>query len=44
MGIEELKTKIVAMTQKFQNTRNSLIESVQTINRKGLAAIGLHGG
>jgi radical SAM superfamily enzyme YgiQ (UPF0313 family) len=27
------------MTQKFQNTRNSLIESVENINRAGLSVM-----
>ena len=36
LGIETPDTDSLAMTQKFQNTRNSLVESVQTINRAGL--------
>lgn len=36
VGIETPDTDSLALTQKFQNTRNSLIESVQTINRAGL--------
>ena len=39
LGIETPDTESLAMTQKFQNTRNSLIESVQTINRKGLSVM-----
>jgi radical SAM superfamily enzyme YgiQ (UPF0313 family) len=36
LGIETPDTESLALTQKFQNTRNSLLESVQTINRAGL--------
>ena len=36
LGIETPGTDSLAMTQKFQNTRNSLMESVQKINRGGL--------
>ena len=36
LGIETPDTDSLSLTQKFQNTRNSLIESVQTINRSGL--------
>ncbi|MDJ0701849.1 MAG: B12-binding domain-containing radical SAM protein [Leptolyngbyaceae cyanobacterium MO_188.B28] len=36
LGIETPDTDSLALTQKFQNTRNSLIEAVQTINRRGL--------
>lgn len=36
LGIETPDTESLSLTQKFQNTRNSLIESVQTINRAGL--------
>ncbi len=36
LGIETPDTDSLALTQKFQNTRNSLMESVQTINRTGL--------
>jgi radical SAM superfamily enzyme YgiQ (UPF0313 family) len=36
LGIETPDTDSLALTQKFQNTRNSLMESVQTINRAGL--------
>lgn len=36
LGIETPDTDSLSMTQKHQNTRNSLIESVQTINRTGL--------
>ncbi|MBD2055251.1 B12-binding domain-containing radical SAM protein [Oculatella sp. FACHB-28] len=36
LGIETPDTDSLSLTQKFQNTRNSLIESVQTINRAGL--------
>lgn len=39
LGIETPDTESLAMTQKFQNTRNSLVESVQTINRKGLSVM-----
>ncbi|HAX86644.1 MAG TPA: B12-binding domain-containing radical SAM protein [Cyanobacteria bacterium UBA11370] len=36
VGIETPDTDSLALTQKFQNTRNSLMEAVQTINRAGL--------
>lgn len=36
LGIETPDTDSLSMTQKFQNTRNSLVEAVQTINRAGL--------
>lgn len=36
VGIETPDTDSLALTQKFQNTRNSLIEAVQTINQAGL--------
>jgi radical SAM superfamily enzyme YgiQ (UPF0313 family) len=36
LGIETPDTDSLALTQKFQNTRNSLLESVHTINRAGL--------
>lgn len=36
LGIETPDTDSLSLTQKFQNTRNSLLESVQTINRAGL--------
>ncbi|MEP0854769.1 B12-binding domain-containing radical SAM protein [Trichocoleus sp. DQ-U1] len=36
LGIETPDTESLALTQKFQNTRNSLMESVQKINRAGL--------
>jgi len=36
LGIETPDTDSLSLTQKFQNTRNSLIESVKTINRTGL--------
>jgi radical SAM superfamily enzyme YgiQ (UPF0313 family) len=36
LGIETPDTESLALTQKFQNTRNSLLEAVQTINRSGL--------
>ncbi|MEC4814817.1 MAG: B12-binding domain-containing radical SAM protein [Scytonema sp. PMC 1069.18] len=36
LGVETPDTDSLALTQKFQNTRNSLVESVQTINRAGL--------
>jgi radical SAM superfamily enzyme YgiQ (UPF0313 family) len=36
IGIETPDTDSLALTHKFQNTRNSLVESVQTINRAGL--------
>jgi radical SAM superfamily enzyme YgiQ (UPF0313 family) len=36
LGIETPDTDSLALTQKFQNTRNSLVEAVQKINRSGL--------
>ena len=36
LGIETPDTDSLALTQKFQNTRNSLVEAVKTINRSGL--------
>jgi radical SAM superfamily enzyme YgiQ (UPF0313 family) len=36
LGIETPDTDSLALTQKFQNTRNSLIEAVEKINRSGL--------
>ena len=36
LGIETPDTDSLAMTQKFQNTRDSLIQSVQKINQAGL--------
>lgn len=36
LGIETPDTDSLTLTQKFQNTRNSLMESVQKINRVGL--------
>ncbi|MBW4573736.1 MAG: B12-binding domain-containing radical SAM protein [Aphanothece sp. CMT-3BRIN-NPC111] len=39
LGIETPDTDSLALTQKFQNTRNSLIESVQEINRAGLSVM-----
>lgn len=36
LGIETPDTDSLSLTQKFQNTRNSLIEAVQTINQSGL--------
>lgn len=36
LGIETPDTDSLSLTQKYQNTRNSLVESVQTINRSGL--------
>lgn len=36
LGIETPDTDSLTLTQKFQNTRNSLVESVQNINRTGL--------
>lgn len=36
LGIETPDTDSLSLTQKFQNTRNSLIESVHTIRRAGL--------
>lgn len=39
LGIETPDTDSLALTQKFQNTRNSLEESVQTINQAGLSVM-----
>ena len=36
LGIETPDTDSLTLTHKFQNTHNSLIEAVQTINQKGL--------
>ncbi len=36
LGIETPDTDSLSLTQKFQNTRNSLVDSVQIINRAGL--------
>ena len=36
LGIETPDTDSLKLTQKYQNTRNSLVEAVQTINRSGL--------
>ncbi|WP_208346799.1 DUF4070 domain-containing protein, partial [Aetokthonos hydrillicola] len=36
LGIETPDTESLSLTKKFQNTRSSLVESVQTINRTGL--------
>lgn len=36
LGIETPDTDSLSLTQKFQNTRNSLVESVQIINQSGL--------
>ena len=36
LGIETPDTDSLALTQKFQNTRNSLIEAVNTISRSGI--------
>jgi radical SAM superfamily enzyme YgiQ (UPF0313 family) len=36
LGVETPDTDSLSLTQKFQNTRNSLVESIQTINRAGL--------
>jgi len=36
LGIETPDTESLSLTQKFQNTRNSLMEAVQTINKTGL--------
>ncbi|NJM18642.1 MAG: DUF4070 domain-containing protein [Richelia sp. RM2_1_2] len=36
LGIETPDTDSLSLTKKHQNTRNSLAEAVQTINRKGL--------
>ena len=39
LGIETPDTDSLALTQKFQNTRNSLLESVQKINQAGLSVM-----
>jgi len=39
LGIETPDTESLSLTKKFQNTRNSLAESVQTINRAGLTVM-----
>lgn len=39
LGIETPDTDSLALTQKFQNTRNSLVESVQKINQAGLSVM-----
>jgi radical SAM superfamily enzyme YgiQ (UPF0313 family) len=39
LGIETPDTDSLSLTQKFQNTRNSLIESVEKINRAGLSVM-----
>ncbi len=39
LGIETPDTNSLALTQKFQNTRHSLIESVQKINQAGLSVM-----
>lgn len=36
VGIETPDTDSLSLTQKYQNTRNSLVEAVQTINQAGL--------
>jgi radical SAM superfamily enzyme YgiQ (UPF0313 family) len=36
LGIETPDTDSLSLTKKHQNTRDSLVEAVQTINRKGL--------
>ncbi|MBE9180916.1 B12-binding domain-containing radical SAM protein [Oculatella sp. LEGE 06141] len=36
LGIETPDTDSLSLTQKFQNTRNSLVQSVKTINQAGL--------
>ncbi|MDX2216718.1 MAG: B12-binding domain-containing radical SAM protein [Oculatellaceae cyanobacterium bins.114] len=36
LGIETPDTDSLSLTQKFQNTRNSLVEAVKNINRSGL--------
>ncbi len=36
LGIETPDAESLHLTKKFQNTRNSLVEAVNTINRKGL--------
>ncbi|MBW4651121.1 MAG: B12-binding domain-containing radical SAM protein [Kastovskya adunca ATA6-11-RM4] len=39
LGIETPDTDSLSLTQKFQNTRNSLMESVEIINRAGLSVM-----
>ncbi|MBR8834247.1 MAG: B12-binding domain-containing radical SAM protein [Stigonema ocellatum SAG 48.90 = DSM 106950] len=39
LGIETPDTDSLSLTKKYQNTRNSLVESVQTINRAGLSVM-----
>jgi radical SAM superfamily enzyme YgiQ (UPF0313 family) len=39
LGIETPDTESLSLTQKYQNTRNSLIESVENINRAGLSVM-----
>ncbi len=39
LGIETPDTDSLSLTQKFQNTRNSLMESVQKINQAGLSVM-----
>lgn len=39
LGIETPDTDSLALTQKYQNTRDSLVEAVQTINRAGLSVM-----
>jgi radical SAM superfamily enzyme YgiQ (UPF0313 family) len=39
LGIETPDTDSLSLTQKHQNTRHSLIEAVETINRSGLAVM-----
>lgn len=39
LGIETPDTDSLTLTQKFQNTRNSLVESVLTINQAGLSVM-----
>jgi radical SAM superfamily enzyme YgiQ (UPF0313 family) len=39
VGIETPDTDSLSLTQKFQNTRNSLVESVQKINQAGLSVM-----
>lgn len=39
LGIETPDTDSLSLTQKFQNTRNSLVDSVLTINQAGLSVM-----
>jgi radical SAM superfamily enzyme YgiQ (UPF0313 family) len=39
LGIETPDTDSLSLTQKFQNTRNSLTEAVENINRAGLSVM-----